>query len=115
MFLDPPYTDEVRTGGIYTVDSGTVAHDVREWCKANGDNPKCRIVLAGFDTEHQELETQGWTAVEWYRIGFLKGGMGNASQSDKWTHQQHRERLWLSPHCVRHTNTVTSLDDLFGF
>jgi site-specific DNA-adenine methylase len=96
VFLDPPYTDEVRTGGIYAVDSGNVAHDVREWCKANGDNPKHRIILAGYDTEHQELETQGWTAVEWYREGFLKGGMANISGST----QQKRERLWLSPHCL---------------
>ena len=112
VFLDPPYTDEVRTGGLYAVDCGNVAHDVRAWCKANGDNPSYRIVLAGYDTEHQELETHGWTAVEWYREGFLKGGMAN--QSDKGS-QQGRERLWLSPHCLKAKPAITSLDDLFGF
>ena len=113
VFLDPPYTDEVRTGGLYAVDCGNVAHDVRAWCKANGDDPRYRIVLAGFDTEHQELETHGWTAVEWYREGFLKGGMGNVGGSDN--HAQHRERLWMSPHCLRVQPAVTTLDDLFGF
>ena len=48
-------------------------------------------MLAGYDLEHESLESDGWTAAEWYRSGFLKGGMGN---------QQHRERLWLSPHCI---------------
>ena len=98
VFLDPPYSDEVRQGGLYAVDSGTVANDVRAWCEANGDNPRYRIVLAGYDTEHAALEARGWRAVEWFRGGFLKGGMGNLSKGNG--HQQHRERLWLSPHCL---------------
>jgi site-specific DNA-adenine methylase len=98
VFLDPPYDGEVRTEGLYTVDSGTVASDVRRWCKVNGDNPRYRIVLAGFDSEHEELEASGWTAAEWFRAGFLKGGMAQQSASGT---QQHRERLWLSPHCLR--------------
>ena len=51
---------------------------------------------AGYDTEHAALEARGWRAVEWFRGGFLKGGMGNFEQGQG--HQQHRERLWLS-HC----------------
>jgi hypothetical protein len=99
VFLDPPYAHDVRAAGLYSIDSGTVASDVRQWCKANGDNPRYRIVLAGFDTEHVELETHGWIAVEWFRAGFLKGGMGNVGGSGN--HSQHRERLWLSPACIR--------------
>ena len=53
VFLDPPYSDEVRQGGLYAVDSGTVANDVRAWCEANRDNPRYRIVLAGYDTEQR--------------------------------------------------------------
>jgi hypothetical protein len=49
-------------------------------------------VLAGFDGEHG---MPGWRQVEWYRSGFLKGGMGNQT-----AHQQARERLWISPHCL---------------
>ena len=114
VFLDPPYDNAVRGADLYTEDGGTPAADARAWCLANGDNPRYRIVLAGYDAEHQELESIGWTAVEWYRTGFLKGGMAN--QSDKGS-QQGRERLWLSPHCLQSqtTNTATTLDDLFGF
>ena len=39
VFLDPPYSDEVRQGGLYAVDSGTVANDVRAWCEANRGQP----------------------------------------------------------------------------
>ena len=98
VFLDPPYAPTERTGDLYAVDSGTVAADVRAWCAENGNDPKIRIVLAGYDTEHAELEARGWRVVEWFRAGFLKGGMGN--QRGAAATQQHRERLWLSPHCL---------------
>jgi hypothetical protein len=98
VFLDPPYSGEVRDADLYAVDSGTVAADVRAWCVEHGDDPQIRIVLAGFDTEHVDLEARGWRAVEWFRAGFLRGGMGNTSGDNE--HQQWRERLWLSPHCL---------------
>lgn len=114
VFLDPPYDNNERTEGLYVHDSGAVATDAREWCKANGDDPMYRIVLAGYDTEHTELETHGWRVVEWFKSGFLKGGM--AVQSADGTSQR-RERLWLSPHCLDATAEPVSmtLDDLFGF
>jgi hypothetical protein len=49
-------------------------------------------VLAGYDVEHAGLEQYGWQAHEWFAYDdFLAGGMGE---------QQHRERLWSSPHCL---------------
>jgi DNA adenine methylase len=95
VFMDPPYGD-VRDGGLYSSDSLTVAAEVQAWCRENGNDPDYRIVLAGFDTEHESLESEGWEVVEWYRAGFLKGGMGNTGDGS----QQRRERLWLSPHCL---------------
>lgn len=101
VFLDPPYADTAgRDASLYSVDSLSVAHDVRKWAIENGNNAKMRIVLAGFDGEHEM--PADWKCVEWHRKGFLKGGMGNTSKSGK--DQQHRERLWLSPHCL--TNDV---------
>ena len=98
VFLDPPYGD-VRAKDLYAQDSLTVAAEVRAWCVERGDDPSLRIVLAGFDEEHVELEERGWRVVEWYKAGFLKGGMGNTSRSGKGS-QQKRERLWVSPHCL---------------
>lgn len=99
IFLDPPYLDAVRTAGVYAHDDGEVSHEVREWALEHGDDPDLRIVLAGYDNEHgEQMAAAGWRSVEWYRGGFLKGGMGNTGKAT--THQQHRERLWLSPHCL---------------
>lgn len=97
VFLDPPYGGDVRMGDLYVEDDGGIAAKVREWCKGAGADPDLRIVLAGYDTEHTELESLGWTVVEWFKTGFLKGGYG--VQGSKGT-QQRRERLWLSPHCL---------------
>ena len=111
VFLDPPYSDEVRQAGLYAVDSGNVADAVRAWCEEHGDNPRYRIVLAGFDTEHRSLVARGWREVEWYRSGFLKGGYAN--QGDDGTNQ-HRERLWLSPHCLGATKDEPRQRSLFA-
>ena len=97
VFLDPPYGDVGRNEQLYGQhESLTVAGDVRQWCIDNTDNERVRIVVAGFDEEHTELEALGWTVHEWYTAGFLTGGYGNGTENG---HQQHRERLWASPNC----------------
>ena len=103
VFLDPPYSAEAgRNMTLYAMESGSVAHDVRAWCIANGAHKNFRIVLAGFDTEHAELEQHGWTVHEWFAAGHLQGGMGNVrkDKSGGRGNQQKRERLWASPHCL---------------
>jgi len=111
IFLDPPYSAEAgRKASIYTKEDLTVAHAVREWARIRGTDSDTRIVLAGFDGEHNSLEADGWTAVEWFKAGFLKGGMGNVGD----TNQQHRERLWLSPHCLRPVAESPRQAGLFG-
>lgn len=103
VFLDPPYgIDDRRTSLYGENDSLQVAACVREWCLEHGDDPRYRIVYAGFDQEGEALVAAGWREVEWFRGGFLKGGMGNMTRDkgDGPGHQQHRERLWLSPHCL---------------
>jgi len=98
VFLDPPYSGAVRTSNLYANDSDTIAGEVRAWCLANGATPCYRIVLAGFaDEGHETLEAHGWRCIPWYQAGFLRGGMGNQNAEGN---QMHRERLWLSPHCL---------------
>jgi hypothetical protein len=104
VFLDPPYDLGERTKNLYGHDTAGIADDVREWCLRNGDDPEYRIVLAGFDTEHQSLESHGWIAHEWFKNGFLAGGYGD---------QAHRERLWSSPHCLTICEEVPAQHDLF--
>lgn len=102
VFLDPPYSAAAgRDNGLYRKDSTNVACDARDWAIANGDNPKYRIVFAGFEGEHGTAFAEaGWRELEWFSKGFLTGGMGNLSKQKGKGHQQHRERLWLSPHCL---------------
>ena len=110
IFVDPPYSD-VRASDLYTEDSLTVADDVRDWCLERGESPDTRIVLAGYDVEHAELESHGWRSIEWFTQGFLRGGMGQIGASG---HQQTRERLWLSPHCLVPSVEVPAQGELFG-
>ena len=98
VFLDPPYSAAAGRAELYSCEDMSVAHECRAWALEAGRSPKTRIVLAGFEGEgHEELERHGWRQVEWYRDGFLKGGYGNQSEGG---HQQARERLWMSPHCL---------------
>ena len=114
IFLDPPYANAERESHLYDkgCDDGDVTQAVRAWCLKNGDDPKYRIVLAGFDTEHVALEGAGWRVHEWFKDGFLSGGMGQVGGK----HQQHRERVWASPHCLRPDEVPegTRQNGLFG-
>jgi site-specific DNA-adenine methylase len=99
VFLDPPYSAEAkRDNNVYRMEDLAVAHDVREWCKANGDNPKIRIALCGYDTEHAELETLGWSVYRWK----ASGGYASSSQDEdaQGRLNRHRETIWFSPHCA---------------
>lgn len=107
IFFDPPYSGEVRKKGLYAIDSASVAEQVRAWCAENGANEKLRIVLAGYSGEgHEALLPLGWRESAWAPRGFFRGGYGNQRQAS----QRHRERLWLSPHCLQGSQQL----DLWG-
>lgn len=105
VFLDPPYSDQAgRNMKLYAKESGTVAHEVRAWCRKWGDNPHMRIVLAGYAGEgHEELEQHGWQVHAWETAG------GYANQSGGKGSNAKKERLWFSPHCK---NGRTLFDDI---
>lgn len=113
VFLDPPYADTAgREPGLYSCEDLQVAHTVREWAIKAGADPKIRIVFAGFDGEHgTAFADAGWTEVEWYKAGFLKGGMSKTSGSGET--QQKRERLWMSPHCIK-SNSENEQSEFFN-
>ena len=92
VFLDPPYADTAERAEVYSQDDMQVAHQVREWAIANGDNPRLRIALCGYEGEHQMPEM--WHAHKWK----AQGGYG--SQSNGANLNSARERIWFSPHCV---------------
>lgn len=96
VFLDPPYSETAgRADDLYAVDCTSVAHAVREWAIEEGRNPLMRIVLAGYDGEH--VMPNDWRVIEWK----AKGGYSNQADDESAGKVNcHRERLWLSPHCL---------------
>ena len=95
MFLDPPYADSAdRTDGLYANDCQNVAHDVRRWAIEMGERDDMRIVLAGYEGEHEMPPT--WRVQEWEAVGgygLIAGDDGDGRANKK------RERLWFGPAC----------------
>ena len=99
IFFDPPYSEEAgRDANIYQEESGTVAHEVREWCRKRADRKTYRIVLAGYEVEHASLLDEGWTIYRWS----AHGGFANRAKDKtkcKGEENRHKEALFFSPHC----------------
>ncbi len=98
LFLDPPYA---TSGDLYAHGDSTVSATVREWCATESD-PAMRIILAGYDAEHDDLLALGWTVT----AGKAGSGAGYSTRADN----GRRERLWLSPSCLGAHEQA----DLFG-
>lgn len=92
VFLDPPYGGERET--TYALDNRMIARQVRQWAKINGDNPKLRIALCGFNDENEKMPA-GWEAVALEGNGY--GRRGNRRGKKNLT----LERVWFSPYCRR--------------
>jgi DNA adenine methylase len=91
VFLDPPYEAKARDQ-VYRQDND-VFHQVVKWAVDNGDNPRMRIVLCGYEGDHGIPET--WRAHAWQ----ANGGMANLG-TDRGKANASLERIWFSPHCV---------------
>lgn len=97
IFLDPPYA---TSGDLYASHTDGVAKEVADWCLTAPRD--LRIVLCGYDDEHDRLCENGWTRMS----GKAGGGAGYSTRRDN----GRRERLWLSPAC----RDGAVQDDLFG-
>ena len=99
VFLDPPYAPEQgRDNDLYNNDDLTVAKDVLNWCKDNGDNRLYKIALCGYDGEHNDLEDMGWTVHAWKaQGGYAHVGDGKTRGEEN----RFKERIWFSPFCNR--------------
>lgn len=93
IFLDPPYTNEMRYDTLYCEDDGSITRDVEKWCIESQTNKNYKIVLAGYSGEYN---LPGWKIIEW------KSGRAYASSgsSNRNIENRDRERLWVSPSCL---------------
>lgn len=101
ILLDPPYS---TSGDLYVAsanDTGDISAAVRQWCST--DAAGLRVVLCGFEDEHDELLGHGWV-----KVAGKSGGGGGYNNSTLGAGR--RERLWLSPDCLG----VHQQGDLFG-
>lgn len=101
VILDPPYTPEERCKRLYEVEDAKdlpeemlVARRAARWAREHGDDPLLRIVLCGFEGEHEMPTT--WRCIPWKG----HGGYGLQAQGRGRANRE-RERLWLSPSCLR--------------
>ena len=95
VFLDPPYLYDVgRDENLYSTDSGDVAHAVREWAIAHGNDKRLFIALCGYEGEHKMPDS--WDCVAWK----APGGYGNQGEG-RGKENRGRERIWFSPHCIK--------------
>jgi len=85
ILLDPPYPRHLRDFD-YDVDSADVWKRATCWAVANGDNPRLRIAVCGYnDAESDALFPDSWARFVWRRSGL-------GQNKDK-------ECIWFSPHC----------------
>ena len=107
VFFDPPYSEKAnRDNNVYAQEDLVVAHAVREWCISNQEI--CKIVLAGYSGEHEELEGRGWRVYSWSSGGGTYGKSSGVNSRGK--SNRHKERLWISPLCERIDESATLLD-----
>lgn len=92
VFLDPPYAMAGRSS-VYATEMD-VLDGVREWCIEMGAMPQMRIILCGYDTDHEM--PADWTVVEWE----TSGGLGRQAMDSRGRDNAKRERLWCSPNCI---------------
>jgi hypothetical protein len=103
VLLDPPYSTDERTAGLYRDDHDTVnlSAAVRQWAIDHGDDPRLRIALCGYEGEHDM--PGDWRTHEWKSSGAYIGGNGGATNAIN----RHRERIWFSPACCHGARQVT--------
>jgi len=90
VFLDPPYDTGSEN---YSVTEEGIAAKVREWALDHGEDERLRIILCGYEGEHEMPDS-------WHCHAYSATG-AYAGRGTKANENRHRERLWFSPHCLR--------------
>ena len=91
VFLDPPYEISNRYK-IYNKETD-VYKEVCEWAVANGDNPKMRIVVCGYDGSFTFPDS--WKEYAWE----TNGGMANMGEG-RGRDNAKKERIYFSKYCL---------------
>jgi DNA adenine methylase len=95
VFLDPPYLVESREDKLYRVETD-VFTDVCKWAIENGNNPKMRIAVCGYEGDYQFPED--WEIFHWQTGG---GFSSFAKDETRGKENARRETIWFSPFCLK--------------
>lgn len=66
---------------------------------SDGHDPKLRIAVCGYGSEHEDFFPSDWEAIAWK----ANGGYGNQSEKTRGRVNASRETIWFSPNCLRNT------------
>jgi DNA adenine methylase len=91
VFLDPPYQAQGRDQ-VYR-EEGNIYQEVCRWAVINGNNPKMRIAVCGYDGD--AVFPPNWFHYSWSG----NGGMANLG-NDRGKENAKREMIYFSPHCL---------------
>lgn len=92
IFLDPPYSMDNRYK-VYQSDQD-IFKEVCQWAIENGDNPKLRIAVCGYENDFQFPDN--WNTYHWQTGGGMSGLGNNQGKINV-----KRETVWYSPHCIK--------------
>lgn len=92
VFLDPPYESGIRDK-VYKEDND-IFKNVFEWAIKNGDNPRMRIVLCGYEGNYEIPET-------WQTFAWKTGGGMSALGNGRGKENASKEIIYFSPHCLK--------------
>ena len=95
----------MRAKSTYGVEDYDVAVEVRDWAIEHGEDRRLRIVLAGFDLEHDDVVPPTWRRVRWLPMGGYQTA-ASAAAGSRGTENRKREVLWCSPGCLNPRPTL---------
>lgn len=98
VFLDPPYSGDVREQDLYAAEDYSVSKQVREWAVEHGDDPRMRIVMAGYSEEHDDDFPDSWRRIRWSASASYQTSASAKTEGGN-SENRHKEVLWLSPAC----------------
>lgn len=90
VFLDPPYSHDVRNKHLYAKENAEVSTRVREWAIEHANHPRLRIALAGLEGEHDM--PSDWYSFPWQACGATLRRVDGE--------RFNREVIWFSPTCL---------------
>jgi DNA adenine methylase len=92
VFLDPPYNLKNRDK-VYREDTD-VCNEVLEWAIENGNIPRMRIALCGYEGDYKLPDN--WSSFSWK----ANGGFANLG-SDRGKQNAKKEMIYFSPYCLK--------------